>query len=574
MLPKSGLGAFVSSDFAAASWQVSLPENAATATFSTGGIDINGFNALSLYNALWYKANGSCTKDRWTLTMDVTCTALGTSAGGIGLGIYGANNNGGNVARVLAYTVLNAAADTNNGKSFLATASNTNTAFASLATSTSTGVITTFAAGQVFRLTLAFDRGTFTYTCTNQANAQSSSATFSGNFTYVSPGGYVAGLPYNNYLGIFPVGGRWNVTAFSATTSVEANAEVVVVGDSKTQGYDVGAYANRFTERLALLRNTPVPNLGGAGDTVADVNGRLKEIQQLASKRIVLCVGRNDTFGTAFQTAYQNLVTTLQGYGATVYHAQTMSETAKDNTSLRNWLSTTYGSAVIDTYTPTLPYVDPGDGAHLTAGTAQQVADTLHNALPAFTATAAVVASTTYALAAFASNDATLVASSGTITTTATNAAYGHTGLETGVKIPANGAFSLVMQHSTTNGNGVLGVHTAAAQIGYNAMLAGFFWGQPGATDLYVQDLPTSPSPGVHYAIAGTSAISGTLYARLARAANSAALTVETSPDKTTWTLVKTLQAASAADLWIVCDLYGASGTAMNAVQYLGTVPA
>jgi len=380
----SPLGTFITTDFNEANWEKSLPQNSATAVYSGDKITANGGDTTSLRNALIYKGQGSMSKDRFKITALVKAIEL-PAEGGIGLGVYGAvPGSGDSKARILGYCVLsNNPNSDNRGVSYLASDSDAGGAFA-LGTGTGTGIINYPSNGDTLQLTLEFNLGVWTYKTLVLGSGESSEVTLTEDFTHNPEAPGFKFLPYNNYPGIFLVSGQWEVTSFTVSTTVEKNAELALVGDSKTQGYNVGAYSNRITDKLSVLRNTPIVNLGGAGDRVAAVMLRLKEIQQLAPKRIVLCIGRNDDFDTTFQAAYQTLTSTLQGYGITVYHAQTMAENGKDNTALRDWIAATYGADVIDTYTPTLPYDNPGDGVHISAATAQIVANTIHAFLPAF----------------------------------------------------------------------------------------------------------------------------------------------------------------------------------------------
>jgi len=139
-----------------------------------------------------------------------------------------------------------------------------------------------------------------------------------------------------------------------------------------------------------------------------------------------------------------------------------------------------------------------------------------------------------------------LINTSGVITTGTTNNAYGHTGLSASSLAAAAIGF-IQTQYKTDAGEAVFGFNSANTATGWAGMEAGLVLGASG--------LLASVEGAAINVVPVT--LSNNQYVRIYRTGT--VLTIGTSMDGASWTTVYTFTYSSAAQLYIVCDLYGAS---------------
>lgn len=162
---------------------------------------------------------------------------------------------------------------------------------------------------------------------------------------------------------IFAFGGNYDVQSLNIYSKEVKNAEVMAIGDSKTQGY-VSDYAITWPNLLRTSFGSVVTSAGG-GDKTTEIISRLDEINRLKPKQILLEIGTNDPDTTVFKTNYQSLVNSLNVMGVPIYH---MTFYTANNAWRNNFIKRTYPTAsIIDTWSATrVPGALGGDGTHLT----------------------------------------------------------------------------------------------------------------------------------------------------------------------------------------------------------------
>lgn len=193
----------------------------------------------------------------------------------------------------------------------------------------------------------------------------------------------------------FPNTGRFSFGSLSTTPNVKVDslaissfapkhAQIAIIGDSKSAGYDASAFINTWMYQLA--QNFGTTYFGATpSDQTTDIINRLAEIVNDSAQNYLLQIGRNDiaihgfTDSNTVKTNYQAIVTALQATGATVWHIAPFYETTIAQLWFVNWLYRTYPTAsIIDTYHPTEAAGLLGaDGIHLGDGGQQVVLKTI-----------------------------------------------------------------------------------------------------------------------------------------------------------------------------------------------------
>jgi YVTN family beta-propeller protein len=171
-------------------------------------------------------------------------------------------------------------------------------------------------------------------------------------FTYL----YASALPYMANTGdftLFGMGGQTEIDSISVTSSDVKNADLMALGDSKTQGAITSDPTKSWAYLLGKNYVNYAINAGGGDDCnsiLARINGELKD---LAPKQVLLDIGTNDvneghSFST-IMTQIRSIVSTLTGYGAKVY-VHTEYQTYANLQPLRD--------SLYNAYNPTGQYID------------------------------------------------------------------------------------------------------------------------------------------------------------------------------------------------------------------------
>ena len=158
----------------------------------------------------------------------------------------------------------------------------------------------------------------------------------------------------------------------------------------------------------------------------------------------------------------------------------------------------------------------------------------------------------------FSSASTSLTNTAKVFTPSSFNSSFGHEGLDT-KKLPSGVTGRIWFKYvATGDADAILGFSTTYALRDYNLMLAGIYVGGAGGNPVGKSQggAGSNISPGVN-------GIVGNYYG-VYRDGSSGQIRFQTSTDGTTWTDLEISSATSTADLFIVCDLYGASSTKLS----------
>lgn len=333
--------------------------NGATASVSSGKISISGGSGFTQSLDL----NGHTMLEKWKIKAQVKII---TRSSGFGLGIRGDN-----YSPVHAIGHFSTNTDANGGKVFLyAGVANSNVA-------TSTSALT-IATNDVIEVTVERDVNKFTITARNvTTNSTSVSATYT--YTMVSPH-----LNNTGRFAFMQFGGTNELQSLEITSNELKNANLMTIGDSKTQGYYAESFFDRYSTILSQTFGPVVINAGGY-DRTSDVRKRYAEIKALAPKQVLLAIGSNDIRSgvsqATYEAYYEEIVDTLESYGIKVFHLLPFKETTLDQTALKTFIESNYpANRIIDTYTPTLaPGLLDADGVHPNAAGNRVIANAIIN---------------------------------------------------------------------------------------------------------------------------------------------------------------------------------------------------
>lgn len=344
----------IGSIYSANSWaSLGAFTNTTTATINATKIDLSGgANTTSQTLALTPNTDLS----RWSIRAVVRPTTKTSTTYGVGIGV----RSTGNIVQWSNYMRLDCTNTGTSGLLYLYLGNN-----ASPATITATAL--SFSANDYIELTLTRNGDYYFGTA---RNITTSSAQI----------GFVIEAPVNVNTGLLHNTGRFSVYNFGGTITLDElnvqsneikNAKMMVIGDSKTVGYNGSYYANGWAVKLSTLFPSFVIS-AGPGDGTQDVLDRMPEIIAMSPKAVILAgIGRNDLATgltlASTQTRYQSIVTQLQAAGIAVYHINSFYETSFNLSTFSSWVTSTYSPNVIDLYTTssqTSGFV-ASDGVHL-----------------------------------------------------------------------------------------------------------------------------------------------------------------------------------------------------------------
>lgn len=183
-------------------------------------------------------------------------------------------------------------------------------------------------------------------------------------------------LPNTSQFEIYNLGGTYSVLSARLLTRQPVSPKVLVLGDSKSLGYDSIDPQFRFANLIDDIG--PVSVIAGESDRIAEVTASIPYVVALNPQYILLNIGRNDLAqGTAVatvETMYSTLVTALQTAlpSAIIAHLLPIPEGAVSQTTFSAYIASTYSGHTIDVsgspynFTSTgTTYVDTG-GVHPT----------------------------------------------------------------------------------------------------------------------------------------------------------------------------------------------------------------
>lgn len=184
-------------------------------------------------------------------------------------------------------------------------------------------------------------------------NVTTNSATITTYSSYTIAG---ATLPTTGQFAIFNYSGNFNTVYLKVDSYTPLYADLIIIGDSKTQGYRA-SYLQRYPTILGDYYN--VIAHAGQGETSATWELSWNEVTALEGKNIILTNPSND-LRTGVNTdstkaRYYRLENALRTAGANVWHANGYYENGFNNPTA--WVayiaSSRDADSIIDTYTPT-----------------------------------------------------------------------------------------------------------------------------------------------------------------------------------------------------------------------------
>lgn len=323
--------------------------------------------------------------EKWVMEMEVTIQTIDATSNGVGLGIR--SILGGSGGSGIACN-LDMSSGAGRGKVFMYKIVNdTGSVIAS------SGSALTITAGD--RIKLIFERNGVVFTV-RASNLTTKTLEISASYNYTVAYPVAATLPNSGTFSIFNFStAQQNVNSFSVFSSEFKKADVAIIGDSKTQGYYAGSYANRFGALLgSKILTVTLGNGNDQTDTVAD---RLSEVILLEPKKAILNIGSNDlrngvSSGT-WQANYNAIVSDLEAEGIEVYHILPQYEVSLDQSALATFINTTFDAdRIIDPkseeYNGTASNILAADNIHPNAFLNQKIYEAIlysgyfHNAAP------------------------------------------------------------------------------------------------------------------------------------------------------------------------------------------------
>lgn len=177
-------------------------------------------------------------------------------------------------------------------------------------------------------------------------------------------------LPNTGRFAIFSFGGQFSIFRLKISSKEVRNSRLMVIGDSKTEGYNASIGSLTWGAILNNYFKTTVKHAGGF-DRTLDVSRGMAEILALRPQQVILSIGSNDirsgVDSTTLCNRYDSCVTAMLNAGIDVYHA-VLYETSISMLPLVNHINLVYSQAkIINTYDATKqPGAVDADNVHLT----------------------------------------------------------------------------------------------------------------------------------------------------------------------------------------------------------------
>lgn len=329
------VGQIFANDYASAGWTSAGAST--TWTFNSNNITSVG-TAGAITNYIRYN-KWTLQSERFTIKALVTIDSVGAADKWFGVGLAGVSTSSSATNFQCAYW---AEAGANNGLTTIYNWNGTQVATSGAARITSV-------VGDQIEYTVTFEYNTITFSVRNMAapnTVQTISWTNSTAFVY--PGGVTTLLPNINQVAFNNFYGSYTVNTFNYTDNEYKNNYLVVIGDSKSEGYYVDTFANRFSNLIGWKTSGIVQVAAGSGNVTQDIVNGLNEILIKKPKYAMMVIGRNDiangvAAGT-WQANYLNIATQLERAGTKVYHQLPLTEAVLDQSALATYISATFPS--------------------------------------------------------------------------------------------------------------------------------------------------------------------------------------------------------------------------------------
>jgi hypothetical protein len=209
----------------------------------------------------------------------------------------------------------------------------------------------TLSNGDQVECLITFNEDTITFTTNNLTQGGTMTTTYTNSTGLVDPGAVGTIYPNVSQVCMWNYKGNYTLNSIKLTDNEYKYGWLTIFGDSKSEGYYVSTFANRFADQIASTRNKIVQVSSGSGNVTQDLLNALPETLAKRPENVIIFIGRNDLAysvpsGT-WQANYASIVSQLQGAGITVWHQLPVSETPINQSALSTWISSTYASRVI-----------------------------------------------------------------------------------------------------------------------------------------------------------------------------------------------------------------------------------
>lgn len=280
--------------------------------------------------------------DKWQMSGVFTLPAKGVNTYGPGLGKYSINT----YAAYNTVARFDGSTDANSGTIIITVgSSNTQVAQSSFALS--------FSAGDSIILTVSRDA----YTVNASArDLTTNSAPIYVSYVFSTAPSSTLFLDNTGEYSVFNFGGSFTLDSLAVTSTQAKNARFAILGDSKSQGYQVTTQNNRLCDLLNQNMRSTI-TLSGGSDRSVELSERTAEVIALRPQQALLAIGSNDLrdFGpsdsTVLNARFDSIYTALTVAGIDVY-ATVMYESSIDMTPLLRHVLATYPTKYIDLWTP------------------------------------------------------------------------------------------------------------------------------------------------------------------------------------------------------------------------------
>jgi lysophospholipase L1-like esterase len=281
--------------------------------------------------------------ERWNITARVVINSIGAASYGFGVGLKSANTQ-------QQYSVqgrIGFFTGNTNAPIWLDVQNNGVWANGRTTARTVAG-----SAGDTILLSLTRDVNVITCVARNLTTDNAIDTTY----TYITDSTMTVAMPNTARFAIYSFGGDFTVDSLAISSKEVKNAAVMVVGDSKTAGYNATDIYTRYSNLIAQQTTSLTINAGG-WDRTQEVLLKMPEIIALSPKQLLLAIGSNDRRSgvtlDSFKARFARIVTQSEAAGVTdAIPLLPFYETSQDMSEEKVWMESTYADN-IDTWTPT-----------------------------------------------------------------------------------------------------------------------------------------------------------------------------------------------------------------------------
>jgi lysophospholipase L1-like esterase len=278
--------------------------------------------------------------EKWDFVMVSKIDTVHNDSYGIGVGIRSVNTYG---SPSLCARVSTTNFSSNAGMLYIDAGESPS--FSNIVNSGSTRL--SFSQFDMIELRCSFDKYTVTFSV---RNVTTNSSPIKLQYTYPTNGA-TPFAPNAGRFAIYNFGGSHEIQSIKITSNETLNSSLVIVGDSKSQYYNVSNIGKRYGSILERVYGSIVVNSGGY-DRTTEVLLKIQDIINLKPAAVLLNIGSNDkrsgvSLGT-YQTNYASITSQLQAAGITVYHLLQLNEAVLTFSDYNTWLNATYPGYIVN----------------------------------------------------------------------------------------------------------------------------------------------------------------------------------------------------------------------------------